>query len=1286
MKDFSDCLIRDRHLLRQWRTRLQKAPDALLQQRFDERLAASQAAVQARQAAIPEVPFPEQLPVVERLDEVREGIAAHQVLVLCGETGSGKSTQLPKICLSLGLGVHGRIGHTQPRRIAARTLANRVASELGQEIGQSVGYKVRFADKVGEHTQIKLMTDGMLLAEIQRDRYLNDYQVLIIDEAHERSLNIDFLLGYLHQLLPKRPDLKVIITSATIDPKRFSRHFNQAPVIEVSGRTFPVEVWYREPPESEEGGGLDLQQGLLDAVDELSQLDRGDILVFLPGEREIREAAETLRKHQLRSTEILPLYARQSPAEQARIFKPGGQRHIVLATNVAETSLTVPGIRYVIDTGTARISRYSARSKIQRLPVEAISQASANQRTGRCGRVAAGVCIRLYSEQDFAGRDEFTDPEIHRTNLASVILQMLALGFGEIERFPFVDPPDNRLIKDGYRLLHELGALDGLNKVTRLGRKLARLPIDPRVGRMLLEGAHNGCLRELLIIGAALSVQDPRERPLDKQQQADEAHAQFFDERSDFSGSLKLWHFLEENRQHLTRRKFDRLCRTHFLAPTRVREWRDIHQQLKAQMHELGYKDNSKAASYESIHQALLAGLLSHIGHRSQGKERDYLGARNTRFHLFPGSALFKAQPKWVVSAELVETTKLYARGNAQIQPEWVENLAAHLVKRSYSEPHWQARRGQVGAYEKVSLYGLPIVPRRRVNYGPIDPKTSRDIFIRFGLVEGELHTRAPFWRHNQQLIADLHDEEAKTRRRDLLVDEEAIYAYYAKRIHEGIYSTAQLEQWLRKQPNKKTLFMRAEDIRRHDQAVDQAQFPDHITLGDMALPLTYHFEPGSEADGVTVHVPLPLLPQLTPGMVDWLVPGLIEDKVVALIKSLPKALRRHFVPAPQVAHQALAIMQQGDAPLHQTLAAALKQLTGVHIAEDQWQMDRLDPFMQMRIGLLSADGEKLLSHSRDLQGLQKAYAGQATATPQLAQARHAIEQDGITQMSFPALPDEVETRAGNLSLRAYPALVDDGEAVSVRCLESREKAQRLHRQGLRRLLMLQLPAQVKDMRKSLSRHKTLRLAYSKVPSIQGQPMSLEDQILALAFEQAFLLGQDLEQIRSPHTLMACYEAGRGQLQATFDGVLRQVEQVLLSYQTLRKSLSGMNQLALYAAVNDMQQQLDRLVYQGFLLDVPMTQLEQYSRYLKALQLRVDKLASGAAARDQLAMREMASLHERWAQRDQEAMNKGVFDSRLEEIRWQLEELRISLFAQEVKTQYPVSVKRIEKHWQQLGL
>ena len=1288
-----DCMIRDRHALRHGLREMDRGrggPD--VEARLAARIAQSQQLAARRRDALPQPRFPAELPVVERLNEIRELIRDHQVVVLCGETGSGKSTQLPKICLALGRGVFGRIGHTQPRRIAARSLAARIAAEIGQEVGQSVGFKVRFHDRIGDTTHLKLMTDGILLAEIQKDRFLGEYDTLIIDEAHERSLNIDFLLGYLQQLLPRRPDLKVIITSATIDPQRFSKHFRDAPIIEVSGRTYPVELRYR-PPDLEEADERDeaMQQAILDAVDELSGADRGDILVFLSGEREIRETAEHLRKHKLKLTEVLPLYARLSPGEQSRIFQPSGLRRIVLATNVAETSLTVPGIRYVIDTGYARISRYSARSKIQRLPVEGISKASADQRKGRCGRVAPGICIRLYSEEDFVGRPDFTEPEIQRTNLAAVILQMKALGFGDIEAFPFVDPPDSRLVHDGYRVLDELGAVDGLRKITKLGRRLASLPVDPRIGRMLLEAAHTHCLRELLVIAAALAVQDPRDRPLDKQQVADAAHALFKHEESDFLGALKLWDFLEEHRRHQSRRKFTDTCRQHFLSATRVREWHDIHAQLRSQMHELGYRDNEVDPGYETIHKAILSGLLSHVGLRPSGTDREYQGARNSKFFMFPGSGVYARQPKWLVAAELVETTRLYARTVAAVQPEWIESLAGHLVKRSYSDPHWQPKAGQVGAYEKVTLFGLPVVPRRRVNYGPIDPAVAREIFIRFGLVEGDIRTRAPFWKHNQGLIQDLHDMEARSRRRDILVDEEVVYAFYAKRIPDDIYSVVQLENWLRRvsKQDPKLLHMRMADLLRSEaDQVSEAQFPDHLAINGMHLPLEYHFEPGSEADGVTLVVPAAVLNQISQGRADWLVPGLIEEKIVSLIKGLPKALRRQFVPVPDYAKRALHGMSPADAPLVQTLAVRLKQLGGPHIPEDAWQVDTLPDFLRMRIRVVEADGKTTIAAARDLAMLQQRYAGQGSGVVLDAGGGTSIERTGMHAWDCGALPDVVESQAGGLTLRGYPALVDEGDSVALRVLDSAGNAEHAHRLGLRRLLMLAQAQTVRYLRKQLPGLQQMRLQYAKAAAppegirIEGKA-DLEEELVALAFDQAFLSTRP--PVRNADEFDACLEQGRAQVVQIATGVAHQASEILTQYHQVRARLARINQINWLISANDMRTQLDRLIYRGFLHTTPVAQLPHLARYLRALELRIDKLQHNPA-RDQQQVGEMARVLARWQERDSAARSKGLNDPRLEEIRWLLEELRISLFAQEVRTALPVSLKRVEKRWQELGL
>jgi len=1256
-------------------------------ERLQREIKASQDLLLQRREQCPQPGFPEELPVSGRRDEIAEAIEKHQVIVLCGETGSGKSTQLPKICLSLGRGIAGRIGHTQPRRIAARSLAARISSELGRELGTAVGYKMRFSDHVRPQTHIKLMTDGILLAEIQQDRFLNEYDTLIIDEAHERSLNIDFLLGYLKLLLPKRPDLKLIITSATIDPERFSRFFDNAPILEVSGRTYPVEVHYRELEEDEEGRGDPMQQGIVDAIDELSGADRGDFLVFLSGEREIRETAESLRKHRMHQTEVLPLYARLSGAEQTRVFQPHGGRRIILATNVAETSLTVPGIRYVIDTGLARISRYSHRTQVQRLPIERISQASADQRKGRCGRVSEGVCVRLYSEEDFQSRPEHTEPEIQRTNLASVILQMKLLGFGEIGDFPFLDPPDHRLIKDGYRLLEELGAVGGDRRITRLGRQLARLPVDPRIARMLWGAAHAGCLKEVLVIAAALSIQDPRERPMDKQQAADEAHVEFRHEESDFLSYWLLWQYLEEQRHHLSHSKFRKLCQQRFLSWNRVREWRDIHQQLRTQMHEAGFRDNESEASYEVIHRALLTGLLSNIGFR--GKEKEYLGARNGRFWLFPGSGLFKSPPKWVMAAERVETAKSYARIVARIQPGWIEAVAGHLIRHSHSEPHWEQRAAQVAAFEKTTLYGITLNPKRKVNYGPINPEEAREIFIRFALVEGDFRTRAPFFRHNRELIEHLQHLEHKARRQDILVDEEAIYAFYDAHIPEGIYSGADFERWLRKEASKqpKLLHMRESDLMRREAGeVTEELFPDDIEVEGTLLPLEYRLKPGESMDGVTLQVPLAIINQVSEAQSDWLVPGLLRDKVIALLRGLPKQLRKSFVPVPEYADACLKVLQPSDKPLTQALAEELKRLTGVHIPEDAWPQDGLPDHLCMNFRILDEKG-KTVTEGRDLSGLKKEYGGKAEASFRRLPASD-FEQDDIKDWDFGELPDELPLKRGGVQMKGFPALVDQGDAVALRVIDSRPKAERVMRAGLRRLIMLKLAKEIRYLRKNLPDLKAMRLQYAnaaKAPhGLELETGSeLEDELVVLVVDLAFLEGQP--PIRDGEAFAARIAADKGRLVGIANEACRLVSCILEEYQQVRRTLMGSTPVNWVPMVSDMKQQLDRLVFRGFLAQTPWPELQHFPRYLKAIAKRRDKL-SHAAARDLQQMELMQPLHQQWLEKDEQRRKEGRLDVRLEELRWAFEELRVSLFAQELKTAYPVSLKRIEKRWKALGL
>ncbi|MBK5970335.1 MULTISPECIES: ATP-dependent RNA helicase HrpA [Thiorhodovibrio] len=1315
--DLACCLLRDRHRLRRrlqgFSKRAEKRDQVASQADLEDirrALERSQSIVEQRRQLAPAViHYPPELPVSERREEVAALIKQHQVIVLCGETGSGKSTQLPKICLELGRGLFGRIGHTQPRRIAARSLASRIGAELDAELGGLVGYKVRFHDRVRPETRIKLLTDGMLLAEIQQDRWLNEYDTLIIDEAHERSLNIDFLLGVLKQLLPRRPELKLIVTSATIDPQRFARHFadqdgqgaiRPAPIIEISGRTYPVETRYR-PPAEEHAGERDeaMQTAISEAVSELAREGPGDVLVFLSGEREIRETAETLRKHHPPATEILPLYARQGPAEQARVFQPHGTRRVVLATNVAETSLTVPGIHYVIDPGFARISRYSHRTKVQRLPVERIAQASANQRQGRCGRIANGVCIRLYDEDNFQARAEFTEPEIQRTNLAAVILQMKLLGFGAIERFAFLDAPDSRLINDGYRTLEELAALDAQGQLTPLGKQLARLPVDPRIGRLLLAGAEYHCLREILIIAAALSVQDPRERPFDKQQAADEIHATFRHEDSDFLAFLNLWGFLESERRKLSRRKFQNLCRLHFLSPTRVQEWRDIHAQLREQLTEMGFRENEAEGSYEEIHRALLTGLLSNIGFKDE--QREYQGARNSRFYIHPGSGLFEKAPKWILVAERVETTKHYGRTVAKVQPAWIEATGAHLIQRSYFEPHWQARAGQVAAFEKVTLYGLTLVPKRRVNYGPINPAEAREIFLRFALTEGDFDTRAPFWRHNAELIEYVRHLEAKSRRRDILVDDEAIYAFYDQRVPSGIYSKPQFERWLRRAAQKqpKLLHMSMADVMHPDFNRDAAgitaeAFPDALRVGASELPLEYHFDPGNRADGVTLVLPLPLINQVAPERLEWLVPGLLEERITALLRGLPKPIRKALVPIPDTAAKLAARLQPSERPLIQALGEELKALTGQVIPEDAWDESVAPEHLRMKVRLIDQDG-RAVATGEDLIALKRQH-GQAGGARFAEIPSAGLEREGLTRWDFGELPEQVDLTRGGIRLRGYPALVDEGKSVAVRVLDSEASAAQAMRAGLRRLIMLQLAGDMRALRRQLPGLDRMRLQYAKAPvgasrgtpetgrkAGQWTPADLADELVGLILDLTFLEDQATPRNRSAFEKRLA--AGKPRLFPTSNEVSTLAGDILGRYQSLRKQLAGITQINWLDSVRDMQGQLDALVFKGFLQQVPFSQLKHYPRYLTAIRQRAEKL-SHAGGRDRSLLAELTPLLEQWRERQSAAEAAGRDDPRLDEIRWMLEELRVSFFAQPLGTAYPVSVKRFKARWRELGL
>ena len=1273
----SDCSIRDRaSLARRLRGLRQRSLEGKPVDRGLEQLAAevdaAAARLRERRAALPTPDFDDSLPISAHRDAIAAAIRAHQVVVVCGETGSGKTTQLPKICLSLGFGAAGLIGHTQPRRIAARSVAARIAAELQTTVGGQVGYKVRFSDRTGPNAFVKLMTDGILLAETQSDRPLEQYEVIILDEAHERSLNIDFLLGYLKRLLPRRPDLKLIITSATIDPERFSRHFDRAPIVEVSGRSYPVELRYRPlTADDEDERDRDLQQAILDAVDEVWREGPGDILVFLSGEREIRETAESLRKHHPPNTEILPLYARLSSAEQNRVFQPHGRPRIVLATNVAETSLTVPGIRYVIDPGMARISRYSPRGKIQRLPVEKISQASANQRAGRCGRVMAGVCVRLYAAEDFQSRPAFTDPEILRTHLAAVILQMSALNLGRPEEFPFVDPPDSRQIGDGFRLLFELHAVDERWRITELGRQLAKLPVDPRLGRMLLAAQRESCLREVLVIVAALAIQDPRERPLDKQQAADEKHRRFRDEHSDFMALLKLWDYYHEQARQLSKNQLRNLCQADYLSFVRMREWHDLHRELLGRATEMGMRLNDEAAPYDSLHRALLTGLLGHLGLKQE--ENAYLGARGRNFYLFPGSGLFKKRPRWVAAAELVETARLYARTVARIEPEWVEGLAEHLLKRSYAEPHWEKRSAQVAAFERVTLYGLPIIANRRVNYGPLDPALAREVFIRHALVEGEFHCKAPFFQHNRQLLAELEELEIRARR-DLTADEEALYRFYDARIPEGIYSGPTFETW-RKQverENPRLLFLdRAALLAEAGPAADGERFPDHLDLDGLQLPLAYRFEPGAEDDGVTLTVPLAAVNQVDPKRLDWLVPGLRAERMAALLKSLPKALRRNFVPVPNYVQALLEVIEPDGRSLTEAMTERLQRMTGVRIPEDAWNFDAVPPHLRMRCQVVDADG-KALAVGRDWEAIQAQLRGEAR-TRFAALPTPEFERDQVRDWDFGELPETVNFVRNDIQLRGYPALVAEPDGtLALRLLDSPARAEPATRAGLRRLIGWRLGPAFKQLARDLPHFQRMTLHYVGL----GAQEALREDLLNTILDRAFLTDQPLPRDRAAFD--AVLERGKTRLAAARVEICDLADAILAAYHEVRRSLSDDPTWA--EAMADIRDQLAGLVYPGFLGQTPPEWLPHVPRYLRAIGLRLQKLRQ-APDKDRQRRGDILRLRESCRRQLERNARQEKHDPELVRFRWLLEELRVSQFAQELKTLLPVSVKRLEEQW-----
>jgi len=1242
--------------------------------------------IAARRAALPAISYPETLPVSARREDIAAAIRDHQVVIVAGETGSGKTTQIPKICLELGRGVRGLIGHTQPRRLAARTVAARIAEELHTEIGEAVGWRVRFTDQVGDTTLVKLMTDGILLAELTGDRMLWQYDTLIIDEAHERSLNIDFILGYLAQLLPRRPDLKVIITSATIDPERFSRHFGGAPIVEVSGRSYPVEVRYRpvvDPDDPDADPDRDQLAAIADAVTELRREGPGDILVFLPGEREIRDAADALAKRDFPGIEILPLFARQTTAEQQRVFAPKQSslgRRVVLATNVAETSLTVPGIRYVIDPGLARISRYSRRLKVQRLPIEKVSQASANQRAGRCGRVADGICIRLYAEDDFDARPLFTDPEILRTNLASVVLQMISLELGEITEFPFVEPPDVRSVNDGIALLQELGALDGRSELTPVGRQLAALPVDPRLGRMLVEADRNGALREVLVIAAALSVQDPRERPTEQRQAADEKHARFAEDGSDFLAFRNLWTYVADLRKEMGGSRFRKTLREEFLHYLRIREWQDLHAQLRSAARNAGMTltdtdataPMSGAASgplADRIHISVLAGLLSQVGLK-EGESREYLGARNAKFMIFPGSTLAKKQPRWVMAAELVETSALFARTVARIKPEWIEPLAGHLVRRTYSEPHWSRKRAAAVAVERVTLYGIPIVVGRNVDYGRIDPEVSRELFIRHALVEGDWDTRHRFFHANRALLEDAEELETRARRRDLVVDEETLVAFYEQRIPAHVVSGRHFDSWWKKNRNSDLLDFTEEMVRTAQAAgVDASAYPDHVEAGGLTLPLSYAFEPGRREDGVTVDVPVAALHQIDPTPFTWQVPGLREDLVTALIKTLPKNLRRNFAPAPDHARAVLARLQVGDEPLLDGLERELGRMKNIDIPREAWELNRLPEHLTVTFRVVDEAGREV-TRGTDLEALRHELAPKVRA--ELAAAGSDLERRGLTTWTIGALPREHAIRRGTHVVTGFPGLVDRGSSADVRVFPTAAERDPATWRGVRRLLLLDTPSPAKQVTRGLDN--AARLALSRNP--HGSVAALVDDCVTAAADGLIkAAGGPAWDERGYLRLQKLF---RERLATTTLQVLLAVRGVLDVWHRVQRLLADTRAPMLRAGVADITAQLAALAGPGFVTAAGASRLGDLARYLEAIERRIEKLRVDPA-RDAGWTAQVRVVADEYAA-ELAALPQGVEPSdALCEIRWMIEELRVGLYAHPMRTRYPVSIKRIQQ-------
>lgn len=1287
----------------------------------------SLAAVQARLDACPKLEYPAELPVVQRREEIVEAIRNHQVVVLCGETGSGKTTQLPKLCLEAGQGMRGLIGHTQPRRLAARNVAQRIAEELHSELGAAVGYQVRFNEQVSASSYIKLMTDGILLAETRDDRWLNKYDTIIIDEAHERSLNIDFLLGYLAQLLPKRKDLKVIITSATIDPQRFADFFEKSlqtkvPMILAEGRSYPVETRYRYDEEATQ------PQAIEAAIKELWQRQPGDVLVFLPGERDIRETAKHLERASLKSAEILPLYARLSAAQQQRIFSPGGKRRVILATNVAETSITVPGIKHVVDTGVARISRYSHRSKVQRLPIEAVSQASANQRQGRCGRTAPGICIRLYEEADFIARPEFTEPEIRRTNLANVLLQMHDLRLGDIEAFPFLDAPDSRFVRDGLKLLEQLGAINNKG-LTRVGRQMAQLPLDPRLARVLVAAERSQCLHDALIVVSGLSIQDPRERPQEKQQAADEAHAAYNDERSDFLSWIKLWQATREQRKALSSNQYQKWCKQHYLSPLRLHEWQDVHAQLLQQCRALRWQvepRTSQEIPYERLHKSLLHGLLDRIGLKEEteatkktskgakGPRRKppvtYQGARNTHFSIFPSSALQKKKPQWLMAWEIVETARVYARSVATIEPEWLEQIGQQQIKRSYSDPHWSQRQGEVMAHEQLSLFGIILAANRRARYAPVNPKEARQIFIREALVAGQYRehkgrgqwSQPAFLKANQALRDEVEQIEAKARRRDVMIDESALEEFYEQRIPESVVDAKSFREWYGKAEKAQPqllLFSRELLIREGAHLVAGEQFPEYIDCGGMRLPLRYAFEPGQDKDGITVDVPAEVLNQLDRRRLDWLVPGLIEEKVTAMIRALPKAVRRQFVPAPDFARAAIQRMEYGQGRLTDELAKALQAITGAPVSAEQFENLSLEPHLSFRFRTLG-DKNKVLGAGRDLGDVKQAHS---VATKQAFEkatggaGKHPLEKSGLTEWSFDDLPQVIRLERGAVSTQAWPVLEDCGKDAAIRLVDNETSAAQLHRQGVRRLAVIKLNKTLKYIAKECAGADRIatRLCAAKQPNA-WQQSTIQQHYQHCASQWPGLVPELCEVLVDEVVLKPVFAKAPVYRAADFGLMIYEHEPDLVpkavalwqqladAADTLQRVRSRLEKLGLRAmqAAPDIQMQTQALFFPGFLAAWGLDAVEQYPRYLKALEARLEKIDSNPQ-RDTGWQNQVAPLYKQLFEK-LEADPSFINQAGVREYRWLLEEFRIGLFAQPQKPREVVSLKRLNKIWDEL--